>query len=125
MKRGLSILIVLLTISGCESEDKIKEMSTNLQLISKNIKEINKKTKELELKKDLNNSKFINQYQQTICFSQKKYGEFNLASLGDTATLNSGECKGRTLIEMNKDGWRLIQVVTGVNDAFGMVLEKK
>lgn len=70
--------------------------------------------------------------EQTICFSQEDTGrtygtgggKIYLASLGDDATLNGGKCGGSTLPEMNKKGWRLIQVVTGLNSSFGMVLEK-
>ena len=41
--------------------------------------------------------------------------------LGDNATLNGGECNGKTLPQMNKLGWRLIQVVGGLDSGFGMV----
>jgi len=47
-----------------------------------------------------------------------------MASLGDKVTLNSEKCKGKSLLQMNKEGWKLIQVVTGLNQSFGMVLEK-
>ena len=59
--------------------------------------------------------------EQTICFS--KEGKY-LAILGDNVTLQGGECQGRTLPQMNKAGWRLIQVVGGLQSAFGMILEK-
>jgi len=68
---------------------------------------------------------------QTICFSQNlsdvKFGSrhIGVATLGDNVTLNGGECNGRTLPQMNQAGWRLIQVVTGLQEAFGMVLEKE
>jgi len=68
--------------------------------------------------------------QQTICFSQEDTGQtignrkFYIASLGDKVTLNGGKCKGKSLLQMNKKGWKLIQVVTGLNQSFGMVLEK-
>lgn len=67
---------------------------------------------------------------QTICFSQEDTGQkigankFYMASLGEEVTLNGGKCKGASLIEMNKKGWKLIQVVVGLNQSFGMVLEK-
>ncbi|MFT5835505.1 MAG: hypothetical protein ACI9RG_000398 [Sulfurimonas sp.] len=47
-----------------------------------------------------------------------------MASLGDKVTLNGGKCQGKTLLEMNKKGWKVIQVVTGLNRSFGMVMEK-
>lgn len=69
--------------------------------------------------------------EQTICFSQKDSGaEYSpgrpvlLASLGDDTTLNGGKCEGGKLSDMNKKGWRLVQVVTGLNNSFGMVFEK-
>ena len=67
--------------------------------------------------------------EQTICFSKTKINEYNghifySGALGDGVLLYGGKCKGRTLSQMNKKGWRLIQVVNGLNSAFGMVLEK-
>ena len=69
--------------------------------------------------------------EQTICFSQEDIGSYPnskkrmyMAILGDTATLNGGKCQGKTLPQMNKLGWRLIQVVGGLQSGFGMVLEK-
>jgi hypothetical protein len=76
-------------------------------------------------------SAFAYKVEQTICFSQRDTGqkignrEFYMASLGDNAILNGGKCQGRTLIQMNRKGWKLIQVISDVNEAFGMVLEKK
>lgn len=69
--------------------------------------------------------------EQTVCYSQDDTGQkignrvFYMASLGDNVTLNGGECKGATLPEMNKKGWELIQVVSGLNSSFGMVFKKK
>jgi hypothetical protein len=71
--------------------------------------------------------------EQTICFSQKDIGAFPgsstrrmyMAVLGDNSTLNGGQCQGKTLPQMNKLGWRLIQVVGGLDSGFGMVFEKK
>ena len=70
--------------------------------------------------------------EQTICFSQKDIGSYPgsstrrmyMAVLGDNSTLNDGECQGKTLSQMNKLGWRLIQVVGGLQSGFGMVFEK-
>ena len=66
---------------------------------------------------------------ETICFSQDESSlssgrKYRSASLGDSVTLNGGKCQGRTLIQMNKKGWKVIQVVTGLNRSFGMVMEK-
>lgn len=63
--------------------------------------------------------------EQTICFSQKATSSgYLLASLGDEATLNGGKCEGTKLSDMNKKGWKLIQVVTNLDSSFGMVFEK-
>ena len=63
--------------------------------------------------------------QQTICFSKNKCNDaYAYGTLGDNVGLCSGKCKGKTLIEMNKKGWKLIQVVGGLNSSFGMVLQK-
>ncbi len=85
--------------------------------------------------------------QQTICFSKAKddikvrvYGERNPklktmalcdlpsglteGSIGDSAILCGGQCKGKTLKKMNKQRWRLIHVIEGLEGAFGMVLQK-
>lgn len=69
----------------------------------------------------LASSVFAKNVKQTICFS--KEGKY-LAMLGDNVKLQGGKCLGKTLPEMNKAGWKLIQVVGGLNSAFGMVLEK-
>jgi hypothetical protein len=70
--------------------------------------------------------------EQTICFSQEDTGSkystngnpIYIAMLGDNATLNGGKCNGRKLADMNKDGWRLVTVVAGLQSSFGIVLEK-
>lgn len=69
--------------------------------------------------------------EQTICYSQEDSGSkysagrpIYLAVLGDDAVLNGGKCNGVKLADMNKKGWRLVQVVTGLNNSFGMVFEK-
>lgn len=70
--------------------------------------------------------------EQTICFSKEYTGNKSkyfpngvpVAQLGDAVKLLGGKCQGRSLPEMNKAGWKLIQVVTGLNASFGMVLEK-
>lgn len=89
--------------------------------------------------------------QQTICFSKtkneakinSKYGRhgrispvieklsicelpssMTQGSIGDSAVMCGGECKGKTLLQMNKGGWRLIHVIEGLEGGFGMVFEK-
>ncbi len=67
--------------------------------------------------------------QQTICFSKKQISEYNgipiyQATLGDSVSLYGGKCHEKTLPQMNKAGWRLIQVVGGLDSAFGMVFQK-
>ena len=70
----------------------------------------------------LSSAVYANKIEQTICWS--KEGKY-LAMLGDNVKLQSGKCNGRTLPEMNKDGWKLIQVVGGLQSAFGMVMTKE
>jgi len=60
--------------------------------------------------------------EQAICWS--KEGKY-VAILGDNVKLQSDKCNGRTLPEMNKDGWKLIQVVGGLQSAFGMVMTRE
>lgn len=70
--------------------------------------------------------------EQTICFSKVYSGNPSkyfpngvpVAQLGDDIKLLGGICQARTLPQMNKNGWRLMQVVTGLQGAFGMVLSK-
>ena len=66
------------------------------------------------------------QVEQTICFSK---GDCNVrisyATVGENVKLCSGQCQNRSLVEMNKDGWALIQVIGGLSGAFGMVLERE
>jgi len=66
----------------------------------------------------------------TICFSQKalpKSGQyqFYMGVLGDDVSLSGGKCEGKTIQQMYDDGWRLIQVVSGLDQSFGIVFEKE
>ena len=64
--------------------------------------------------------------EQTICFSKSDCNNaFSPGVLGDDVKLCGGKCQGRTLGEMNKAGWKLIQVVNGLESAFGMVFIKE
>jgi len=73
----------------------------------------------------LSNILFAKKIEQTICFSKSSCTEkYAYGSLGENVNLCGGACQGKTLKEMNKKGWKLIQVVNGLNSSFGMVLEK-
>lgn len=66
--------------------------------------------------------------EQTICYSNNGNSSCKLASLGDGSNLDSGQCKGATLKEMNKRGWRLILIgpeVGSCTGGFTMLFEKK
>ena len=81
----------------------------------------------------LSTTVYSKKIEQTICFSIKYSGKRTqyfpkgvpIAELGDSIKLYGGKCRGRSLPEMNKNGWKLIQVVTGLNSSFGMVLTKE
>jgi len=55
--------------------------------------------------------------EQTICFTK-------LGILSVTEKLEGYQCNGKTLIEMNKSGWRLVQIISGLSYSFGMLFEK-
>lgn len=55
--------------------------------------------------------------EQTICFG---------FSIGDNAKLDSGQCQGKTVVQMNGNGWELTNVVTGLyGNNFGFIFTKK
>ena len=70
--------------------------------------------------------------EQTICFSKQYSGSPSqyfpkgvpMAVLGDDVVLYGGKCEGKKLGDMNKAGYKLVQVVTGLESSFGMVFEK-
>jgi hypothetical protein len=115
VKKAFVSSLVLFGLLGCESNENIKSMNKNLQTINQNIEAI---------KQNSVNTK--HSVEQTICFSQAyaPSSSFNYAQLGEDISLNNGSCQGKTLLQMNQEGWRLIQVVTGLNNSFGMILEK-
>ncbi|MBT8421454.1 MAG: hypothetical protein KJO08_11430 [Gammaproteobacteria bacterium] len=43
------------------------------------------------------------QYEQTIC-------QTDMLWLHDSRALNYGRCEGKSLLSMNRDGWRLIHI---------------
>jgi len=64
--------------------------------------------------------------EQTICFSKGDCHErISYATVGEGVKLCGGACQSRTLVEMNKEGWALIQVIGGLSGSFGMVLERR
>ncbi len=63
--------------------------------------------------------------EQTICFSYDGKPSLRMATLGDGILLSGGRCQGKNLYQMNKEGWKLIQVVSGLDRAFGMVFIKE
>ncbi len=66
------------------------------------------------------------QIEQTICFSRTMCGsQFGAGVLGDDVKLCGGECQGKTLGQMNKEGWKLNQVVNGLSMSFGMLFTRE
>lgn len=62
----------------------------------------------------------------TICFSQGQCDDkYSFAVLGNDVNLCGGKCKGRNIEEMYRDGWRLVQVVSGLQSSYGMVFERE
>jgi len=73
----------------------------------------------------LSSTVYARKIEQTICFSKSSCSDrYAYGTLGERVGLCGGECQGKTLKEMNKKGWKLIQVVGGLNSSFGMILEK-
>ena len=68
---------------------------------------------------------YAKKIEQTICFSSSKCTGIGYGVLGDNVKLCGGKCHGRTLSEMNKAGWKLTQVVSGLSQSFGMVFTKE
>ncbi|MBD3297931.1 MAG: hypothetical protein GF341_04685 [candidate division Zixibacteria bacterium] len=72
--------------------------------------------------------------EQTMCFSQKLETVGNTTvgtgTFGDNVTLTDGKCGGKTLLQMNSQGWRAIQIIPGTKNSlgwvewFGVLLEK-
>lgn len=74
----------------------------------------------------LSTTVYAKNIKQTICFSKSSCTEkYAYGSLGEDTNLCGGQCQGKTLPEMNKEGWKLIQVVSGLNQSFGMVFTKE
>lgn len=56
-----------------------------------------------------------NLHEGTICFSP---------IISDTQKLRGGKCENRTTEQMYADGWRLVQVITGLNSEIGFLFER-
>jgi hypothetical protein len=94
-------------------EKKIKKDKFFQQFMSE--QESNKKRNILN--KLNSSSEYNNKLFQIICFTK-------LGILGQNEKL-TGHCAGRTLTQMNNDGYELIQVITGLNSSFGMLFTKR
>ncbi len=69
---------------------------------------------------------YAKKLEQTICFSKSECGTpIAYGTLGDNVKLCGGKCQGKTIAQMNKNGWKLIQVVNGLQGSFGMVFIKE
>lgn len=88
-----------------------------------------KNYKELLLQNKLNrlNSTIKKPLEQTICFSQNNCngGFMAVGTIGDGTKICGGRCNGKTLPEMNQDGWELTEVIGGLQNSFGMVFTRK
>lgn len=74
----------------------------------------------------LTTSLYAKKVEQTICFSQSSCSDrYAYGTLGENVGLCGGQCQGKTLPQMNKEGWKLIQVINGLNSSFGMVFTKE
>ena len=137
----LFLMVILLTvgIQGDNLKNKYEAyteylgmtvLDLNEEQLKKIIPKLEKKlSKDKDYKKVILQNKLHKLYrpklEQTICFSQRDMGRgVSIPGLGDTVMLNGGKCKGSTLAEMNANGWKLIQVVGGLNSSFGMVFTR-
>ena len=76
----------------------------------------------------MSNSLYAKKIEQTICWSQNdcaKHYPYSVATIGDNVKLCSGKCNGKTIAQMNKKGWKLIQVIGGLQGAFGIVMTRE
>ena len=74
----------------------------------------------------LSTTVYAKKIEQTICFSKASCTErYAVAMIGDNVKICSGKCNGKTLAEMNKDGWKLTEVIGNLNMAFGMVFTRE
>ena len=58
--------------------------------------------------------------EQFICFTGREL----IATIGQNSKF-SGKCENRTLAQMNNDGYELIQILGGLQSAFGALFTKK
>lgn len=66
-------------------------------------------------------------YENTICFSSSAGDDvvFNDVKLNGTIIFsNNANCKDKSIVMMNKEGWRVVQVITGLN-RIGVLFERE
>ena len=142
MNKIFITIVLLLTITSAEDLERkyeiyseylgIKTLNLNKEQLKKIVPKLeNKMKKDNNYKKLLLQSKLaklnnaIKPLEQTICFSKDLCSGLSYATLGENVNLCSGKCNGKTLSQMNKNGWELIQVVTGLQSSFGMIFTRK
>lgn len=135
MKIILSLLFFIVCINASELSKKyaiyteylgmetLKLNETQLRAIVPKLEKLmkDKEVRKILLENRLNQT-FSHQIEQTICFSSTKGV---LATVGDDIALSGGECKGRVLAQMNQDGWKLTQILGGLQGSFGMVFTRE
>lgn len=45
-------------------------------------------------------------------------------SIGEYTVMCAWQCEGKTLLQMNEVGWKLVHVIEDLDGGFGMILEK-
>ncbi len=74
----------------------------------------------------LSGNLYAKKIEQTICFSKSSCSDrYAYAVLGNDVNLCGGKCQGKTLAQMNKEGWKLTQVITGLQSSFGMLFTRE
>jgi len=74
----------------------------------------------------LSSAGYAKKIEPTICFSKSDCNDkYAYGIFGNGTNLCGGKCNGKTLPEMNKAGWKLIQVVGGLQSSFGMIFTKE
>ncbi len=76
----------------------------------------------------LSSNGYAKSVEQTICWSKNdcaKNYPYSVATIGDNTKLCSGKCNGKTIAQMNKKGWKLTEVIGGLQGSFGMVMTKE
>ena len=69
---------------------------------------------------------YAKKVEQTICFSKSSCTDkYAYGTFGNGTSLCGGKCKGKTLPQMNKEGWKLMQIIGGLQRSFGMLFIKE